>query len=112
MEDTPVSNEQAEAAIDWLVRLRADDVSEIEEHQFIDWLGKNRENQLAFVEALSFWDGLSVVSDLEFSGFDWPGLDLSDAVSTDLVLSEAEYDGLNALRDIFEFKRKFVAAIY
>jgi hypothetical protein len=103
MDDSSVSDDQAEEAIDWLVRLRADNVSYLEKQLFIVWWGGNRLNPKAFAEALSLWDGLSVVS----------GMCLSD-VSIDVsVIDAADFDkGSNEPKLVveeFEQKRKLEA---
>lgn len=103
MDDSSVSDDQAVEAIDWLVRLRADDVSQLEKLLFIVWLRADCLNPQAFAEALSLWDGLSVVS----------GMCLSD-VSIDLSVTDAaDLDkGNNELKLVvgeFEQKRKLEA---
>ena len=62
------TEELADRAIEWFVRLRAEDVSEGERNQFFQWLQASRENQQAFVETLQFWDDLSVVKEMNFEG--------------------------------------------
>ena len=72
MSDSTVTEELADRAIEWFVRLRADDVSEGERNQFFQWLQESRENQQAFVETLQFWDDLSVVKEMNFEGLPLP----------------------------------------
>jgi len=62
------TEELADRAIEWFVRLRADDVSEGERSQFFQWVQESRENQQAFVETLQFWDDLPVVKEMNFEG--------------------------------------------
>jgi transmembrane sensor len=66
MIDTNVAEEKADRAIEWFVRLRADDITEGERSQFFNWLQESRENQQAFVEALRLWDDLSVLKEMNF----------------------------------------------
>lgn len=68
MSDSPVTEEPADRAIEWFVRLRADDVSKGERSRFFLWLQESRKNQQAFVAALQLWDDLSVVKDMNFEG--------------------------------------------
>jgi len=65
MAKIPVSDELADEAIDWFVRLRAEDVSQLEHRRFFAWL-KDEQHQRAFVEILDLWDGLGVVAEMDF----------------------------------------------
>jgi len=65
MDSTSVSDERADKAIDWFVRLRAEDVTQAERKRFFAWLEENQANQVAFVEILDLWDGLGVVSQMD-----------------------------------------------
>ena len=82
-----IPDELADEAIDWFVRLRADDVSQLERTQFFSWLRGDRLHQQAFVEILDLWDGLGVVGEMDF-------------------------DELKPFPLVFEFKRKVEAAAY
>ena len=66
MSESPVPEEIADKAIEWFVRLRADDVSQGERDLFYLWLQQARENQRAFVETLLLWEDLSVVKEMNF----------------------------------------------
>lgn len=101
MDDSSVSDDQAVEAIDWLVRLRADDVSHLEKQLFIVWLKGNCLNPQAFAEALSLWDGLSVVSDMCFSGVSYTGAACLDAGG----------DELKPFLEVVERKRKLKAVV-
>jgi ferric-dicitrate binding protein FerR (iron transport regulator) len=68
MSGSIVNEALADRAIEWIVRLRADDVSEAKRNQFFQWLQQSRENQLAFVDTLQLWYDLSVVKNMNFEG--------------------------------------------
>jgi len=51
----------SDVAIEWFVRLRADDVTDAERAHFFDWLRVSRGHQHAFVEILRLWEGLAIV---------------------------------------------------
>ena len=51
-----VSDKRAGKAIDWFVRLQAEDVTQTEQVQFIFWLKADPANQLALLEVIDLWD--------------------------------------------------------
>lgn len=58
--------EQAcEAALEWVARLRSDDVSEDDRQSFALWLGEHRSHAEAMDEILELWDDLGVVRRLQ-----------------------------------------------
>ena len=66
MNKSPVTDEQADTAIEWFVRLRAEDVTEVERNIFFEWLREARIHQQAFVEILHLWEDMSVVKEMDF----------------------------------------------
>ncbi len=66
MENQSITDQAADAAIEWFVRLRAEDVTEAERGKFIAWLREAREHQQAFVETLQQWDDLAIVKRMRF----------------------------------------------
>ena len=67
MNKSSIGYESADRAIEWFVRLRAENVSESEREGFLNWLHEAREHQHAFVEILMLWDDLSVVKQMDFN---------------------------------------------
>jgi transmembrane sensor len=63
---SPVTDELADRAIEWFVRLRAEDITEAERGTFFEWLREARVHQQAFVEILRLWEDLSVVRQMDF----------------------------------------------
>ncbi len=61
-----VSEEVSDQAIEWFVRLRAEDVTISERDAFSNWLRASRTNQYAFVDILKLWRDLSVVKKMDF----------------------------------------------
>ncbi len=59
-----VSEEIADTAIEWFVRLRAENVTDKECELFVGWLNAAKEHQRAFTDVLIMWDGLSVVENM------------------------------------------------
>ena len=66
MSITTVSDAVADRAIEWFVRLRAEDVTDLERKDFFAWLKTSRENQRGFVEALQLWEDVAVVKQMRF----------------------------------------------
>ncbi len=66
MADSAVPVETSDRAIEWLVRLRAGDVTSVEKIVFGDWLREKSVHQSAFVETLQLWEDLSVVKKMPF----------------------------------------------
>ena len=66
MVEARVTDETADCAIEWFVRLRADDVSTNDRVLFVSWLRSERLHQRAFIEILNLWDDLIVVNMLDF----------------------------------------------
>ena len=66
MNKSLVTDAQADRAIEWFVRLRAEDVTETERGTFFEWLRQDREHQQAFVEILRLWEDMSVVREMDF----------------------------------------------
>lgn len=66
MDKSRVTDEMANAAIEWFARLRADDVSDGDRERFVAWLRDHRLHQVAFIEILRLWEDLAVVSTLDF----------------------------------------------
>ncbi len=66
MNNSPVTDAMADRAIEWFVRLRAEDVTETERGTFFEWLREAREHQQAFVEILRLWEDMSVVREMDF----------------------------------------------
>lgn len=61
MSNPPVTDELADIAIGWFVRLRAEDVTAVERKVFFKWLREARLHQQAFVEIQRLWVDKSVV---------------------------------------------------
>ena len=66
MDNTAATEEISDQAIEWFVRLRAEDVREIERESFLNWLRLSRTHQSAFVEILNLWRDMAVVKCLDF----------------------------------------------
>ncbi len=66
MKELTVSEALSDRAIEWFVRLRANDVTDTERSTFFAWLREARENQQAFVETMQLWEDLSVVQEMDF----------------------------------------------
>ncbi len=66
MNKSLVTDELADRAIEWFVRLRAEDVTEMERGTFFEWLREAREHQQAFIEILRLWEDMSVVKEMDF----------------------------------------------
>ncbi|MCB1646916.1 MAG: FecR/PupR family sigma factor regulator [Pseudomonadales bacterium] len=61
-----MSDEIADQAITWFVRLRADNVTAAERQDFFSWLAADLHHQAGFLEIMQLWDDLSVVADMNF----------------------------------------------
>ena len=66
MNKSPVTDALADRAIEWFVRLRAEDVTETERRTFFEWLREAREHQQAFMEIIRLWEDMSVVKGMDF----------------------------------------------
>ncbi len=66
MDDAQVTDEMADAAIAWFVRLRREEVTAEDREGFVNWLRDDRLHQMAFIEILRLWEDLSVVATLDF----------------------------------------------
>ena len=66
MNKSLVTDAQADRAIEWFARLRAENVTETERGTFFEWLREDREHQQAFVEILRLWEDMSVVREMDF----------------------------------------------
>jgi ferric-dicitrate binding protein FerR (iron transport regulator) len=64
--NTTVTEEMTNCAIEWFVRLRAEDVTNKERESFVNWLQAASEHQQAFTDILKMWEGLSVVKQWGF----------------------------------------------
>lgn len=66
MAEARATDEMADRAIAWFVRLRADDVSTDDRERFVTWLRRDRLHQRAFIEIINLWEDLAVVKMLDF----------------------------------------------
>ncbi len=66
MKELPVSEALSDRAIEWFVRLRANNVTDTERGTFFAWLREAREHQQAFIETMQLWEDLSVVQEMDF----------------------------------------------
>ena len=66
MTRSTVSEASSDAAIEWFVRLRADDVTDLERSRFFQWLRVKREHQQAFIETLRLWEDLSIIREMDY----------------------------------------------
>lgn len=66
MTEARTSDQLADEAIAWFARLRADDVSAADRQRFFAWLKRGSAQQTAFVEILELWEGVAVVSSMDF----------------------------------------------
>ena len=66
MNTSKVTREITDSAIEWFVRLRAEDVTDTEHESIFDWLHASPEHQQAFVNVLEMWEGVSVVKQMDF----------------------------------------------
>lgn len=57
---TEVISKQKQQAIDWLVRLRSDDISDDELYEFADWLAQDHAHSEAFSAAESLFDEMTL----------------------------------------------------
>lgn len=66
MINLPVAASAGDRAIEWFVRLRADDVTALEKKEFFSWLHEDAKHELAFLDVLNLWDDLAVVKEMVF----------------------------------------------
>ena len=65
MKDSIVSDEVADIAITWFVRLRAEDLEVTEHKAFLGWLLEDRMHQQAFIETITLWEDVSVIKQMD-----------------------------------------------
>lgn len=65
-QDEEQNGDVISTAIQWFVRLRAEDKTEVEHDHFFDWLFESKINQQAFDEILRLWDSLESVKGMQF----------------------------------------------
>lgn len=61
-----ISEQASDRAIEWFVRLRAEDVTQTEREAFFTWLRVSREHQQAFIETLQLWQDAAIVKTMNF----------------------------------------------
>ena len=66
MINLPVAASAGDRAIEWFVRLRAEDVTALEKEEFLNWLHDDTKHQLVFLYVLVCWDDLAVVKEMDF----------------------------------------------